>query len=74
MAKIDKMVPGSYKDNASFQEKGYKTAPVKDIAFADTRVLDCDYPYDKIQYPGGMREDEALNRDMAKHKIHKPGK
>lgn len=74
MSKLDKMVPGSYKDNADYQEKGYHRASAKDQAFSDTRVLDLDYPYTNLEYPGGINPDAKLTQDMAKHKIHKPGR
>lgn len=67
-------VPGSYKDNSSYQEKGYKSAPNKDMAFADTRVRDEDYDYTSLTYPGGIESNNMLKADIAKHKIHKPGK
>ena len=74
MSKLDKMVPGSYKDNTNFQEKGYHSAPAEDIAFRDTRVLDSDYAWTEMKYPGGIGGDAAMSKDMAKHKIHKPVK
>lgn len=65
-------VPGAMKNKANFQADTLRNAPVRDIALQDARVLDEEYDYTKVAWPGKMNPDLNLDRGEKMQIRHKP--
>lgn len=65
-------VPGTRKNSASFEAKTLRNAKVPDIALNDARVLDEEYDYTKVSWPGKMQPDLNLDRGEVMQIRHKP--
>jgi hypothetical protein len=65
-------VPGSRKNSASFQEKTLRNPTKTDTALKDARVLDEEYDYTKVSWPGKMQPDLNLDRGEVMQIRHKP--
>lgn len=65
-------IPGMRKNRASYEAQTLRNAKTRDIALDDTRVLDEEYDYTKVKWPGKMQPDENLSRGETMQIKHKP--
>lgn len=65
-------VPGARKNSASFEAQTLRNPMVRDIALDDARVLDEEYDYTKVSWPGKMNPDMDLDRGEKMQIRHKP--
>lgn len=65
-------VPGSRKNNANFESQTQRNRMTPDIAMKDARVLDEEYDYTKVSWPGKMEPDVNLDRGEKMQIRHKP--
>ena|ERR1051325_3647207 len=65
-------VPGMRKNAANFEANTLRNAKTRDIALDDARVLDEEYDYTKVSWPGKMQPDLNLDRGEKMQIRHKP--
>jgi hypothetical protein len=65
-------VPGATKNRANFQADTLRNPMTPDKALKDARVLDEEYDYTKVSWPGKMQPDMNLDRGEVMQIRHKP--
>lgn len=65
-------VPGTRKNAANYEARTERNAMTRDIALDDARVLDEEYDYTKVSWPGKMQPDNNLSRAERMQIRHKP--